>query len=78
MGTLRVGICWAGASYNLKNQHRSSHVTGWAPVFEVPGITLYSLQLAVSSAATDLRRAGRGSWRRTDGVDQDSSSHDAA
>lgn len=51
---LKVGIFWAGSVTYQKDQRRSCSLERFQPLFEVPGVALYSLQTPL--AATDAGR----------------------
>ena len=40
----RVGLCWAGSPANSNDRNRSMALALFAPLFELPGITWFSLQ----------------------------------
>jgi hypothetical protein len=42
---LRVGIRWAGWRHHAHDLIRSTRPTDWEPVFRVPGVRFFSLQL---------------------------------
>ena len=44
-GEHRVGIVWAGSPIHPNDQFRSATVPSLAPLFDVPGVTWYSLQI---------------------------------
>ncbi len=43
-GAFRVGLVWAGQPGHVDDEIRSTALADWAPVLDVPGVTLYSLQ----------------------------------
>lgn len=51
---LKVGIAWAGKAARRDNAERSCTLNDLAPLFQVPGITLFSLQVGP--------QAGLGDW----------------
>jgi hypothetical protein len=57
-GAFRVGLVWAGSPEHSNDPWRSTRLTQWAPVLDVPGVTFYSLQ--VGQAAVQLREEPRG------------------
>jgi tetratricopeptide (TPR) repeat protein len=52
---LKVGVVWAGNPKHLNDQNRSIPLALLAPLFRVPGVTLFSLQ--VGERAGDLAEA---------------------
>ncbi|MEG4114041.1 MULTISPECIES: tetratricopeptide repeat protein [unclassified Microcoleus] len=48
--TLKVGIVWAGNPKHRKNKQRSCSLSQFLPLFEVSGVSFYSLQKDVSEA----------------------------
>jgi ADP-heptose:LPS heptosyltransferase len=40
----RIGLCWAGSPANSNDRNRSMALALFAPLFELPGITWFSLQ----------------------------------
>jgi len=44
-GMLNVGLAWAGNKANANDRNRSMPLAALAPLFDVPGIAWYSLQL---------------------------------
>lgn len=44
-GGLRVGLLWSGSSANTKDRFRSVALEQLAPLFAVPGVLFYSLQI---------------------------------
>ena len=53
---LRVGLVWAGSPTHQNDRHRSCSLRNLGPLFEVPGIAYYSLQ--VGPQATDMMDQG--------------------
>jgi hypothetical protein len=49
-GDFKVGIRWAGDPGNAHDLQRSTHLTQWAPVLSVRGVTFYSFQFQVAAA----------------------------
>lgn len=45
--SLRVGLCWSGSPQSRYDAHRSIPLAELAPLFDLPGIQFFSLQLAV-------------------------------
>ena len=44
-GDLRIGLVWAGSVEHSNDAIRSTRLADWAPVLQVPGVALYSLQV---------------------------------
>lgn len=55
-GKLKVGIAWRGSSGHARDKYRSLAVERFAPFFEIPGLSFYSLQ--VGEFANDIYEAG--------------------
>jgi hypothetical protein len=53
-----VGIAWAGNPANPDDALRSTRLVDWAPVFGVPGVTFYGLQVGTNPASKQLAEAG--------------------
>lgn len=53
---LNVGLVWRGNAAYGRNSHRSMDFTNFCPLFEIPGIAFYSLQ--VGEAAREITAAG--------------------
>jgi hypothetical protein len=49
-GQLRVGLAWAGRPTHANDHHRSTHLAALAPLADIPGITLVSLQKGPAAA----------------------------
>jgi len=70
----RVGVCWRGSPAQLNNRRRSFQVHDLAPLFDVPGISLVSLQKDYRDelAGTPIHDLGdeyqHGDWLETAGV----------
>jgi len=47
---LKVGIVWAGSPTRPDNAKRSCALALWGPVFDVPGVSLFSLQVGGDAA----------------------------
>ncbi len=66
---LRIGLSWAGSRTHIGDRQRSAKLRDFSPLFEVPGIAFYSLQIDDSSAElaefdgalTDLKDL-QGDW----------------
>ncbi|MEO0852257.1 MAG: TIGR03032 family protein, partial [Cyanobacteria bacterium J06648_11] len=43
--TLQVGIVWAGSTTHANDRNRSCHIEDFLPLFQVPGVLFYSLQV---------------------------------
>lgn len=56
--TLRVGIVWAGNPQQGNDRNRSARLADFGPLFDVPGIAWYSLQVGE-------RAREPGDWQRT-------------
>ncbi len=66
---LKIGIVWAGSPIHGNDKNRSCDLSQWAPLFDLPGVTWYSLQkgpaadqlshgaLSLSQTITDLRQS---------------------
>lgn len=54
----KVGIAWRGNPSHENDRHRSINLELLAPVFDVPGVQFYSLQMG--DVANELTRVGRG------------------
>ena len=59
----RVGICWAGNPEQPNDRNRSTRLARLAPLAEVPGVHLVSLQVG---PARDQVREVAGDWPLTD------------
>ena len=46
-----VGICWRGSKIQVSDNIRSTNLADWSPLFDVPGITLHSLQVDFAEEA---------------------------
>ncbi|MGE5475833.1 MAG: tetratricopeptide repeat protein [Bacteroidales bacterium] len=55
---LKIGIAWAGKESRRDNRIRSCAAKDFAPLADLPGITLYSLQVGPAAGLGEL--AGRG------------------
>jgi len=44
-GRLRVGFSWAGSVDHAHDLWRSTHLSDWLPLFEIPGVDWFSFQL---------------------------------
>lgn len=55
-GRLKVGLVWRGSPGHARDQDRSVALEDYAPLFEIPGLAFYSLQ--VGAASDDIHRAG--------------------
>jgi hypothetical protein len=73
-GNLNVGLVWRGNFAYGRNSHRSMDFTNFCPLFDIPGIAFYSLQ--VGEGAREVTAAGydgfvadlapfASSWRQT-------------
>jgi hypothetical protein len=72
-GSFKVGIRWSGHPQDMLDLMRSTHLSDWRAVLDVPSVTFYSFQFP--AAAVQLRDAGRASvvdlvpeltdWRKT-------------
>jgi len=73
-GELNVGLVWRGNPTYGRNSHRSMAFTNFCPLFEIPGISFYSLQ--VGEPSREITAAGYDgfvanlapfakSWRQT-------------
>ncbi|MCW6049624.1 tetratricopeptide repeat protein [Lyngbya sp. CCAP 1446/10] len=49
-GNFKVGIVWAGSSEHLKDFQRSSYLSYFLKLLDIPGVSFYSLQKEVSVA----------------------------
>jgi tetratricopeptide (TPR) repeat protein len=47
-GRLRVGLVWAGNPDHKDDAFRSCRLAEWAPMFSVPGVAFYSLQMGIA------------------------------
>jgi hypothetical protein len=56
---LRVGLVWAGSPTHLNDRHRSCKLRDLGPLFDVPGIAYYSLQ--VGPQAGEITEHGKWS-----------------
>lgn len=56
--SLRVGIVWAGAASHRNDAARSCRFTDFAPIIDIPGVQIYSLQKG--PAATQLFQSWKG------------------
>jgi len=61
---LRVGLAWAGSPTHQNDRHRSCRSSDLAPLFAIPDIAFYSLQLGPQAA--ELKEAGIWSGRLVD------------
>ena len=57
-GTFKVGIAWAGNPGNPEDAMRSTRLADWAPVFAVPEVTFYGLQVVTNPASKQVAEAG--------------------
>lgn len=55
-GRLKVGMAWKGSSSYAQDALRSTVIETFSPLFEIPGLAFYSLQ--VGEFARDITRAG--------------------
>lgn len=55
-GRLKVGLAWKGSSGYAQDAMRSTVIDTFAPLFEIPGLAFYSLQ--VGEFAKDITKAG--------------------
>lgn len=55
-GKFKVGLAWRGSSGYARDYERSFRLDNCAPLFEIPGVAFYSLQ--VGEFADDVHRAG--------------------
>jgi hypothetical protein len=73
-GLLNVGLVWRGNPTYGRNSHRSMEFTNFCPVFDIPGVAFYSLQ--VGEPAREITASGYDgfvanlapfakSWRQT-------------
>jgi hypothetical protein len=53
---MRVGLAWGGSPTHLNDRHRSCSLRDLSPLFEVPGVAYYSLQL--DPQAQELKEPG--------------------
>jgi hypothetical protein len=51
---LNVGVFWSGSTAYKQNIFRTTHITEWREVLEVPGITWHSLQVGNDEAEAGL------------------------
>jgi hypothetical protein len=61
---LKVGLAWAGSPTHQNDRHRSCRLTDLAPLFALPDVALYSLQ--VGPQAAELKEPGCWSGRPVD------------
>jgi hypothetical protein len=61
---LKVGLAWAGSPTHQNDRHRSCHLSDLAPLFALPDVAFYSLQ--VGPQAAELRETGSWSGRLVD------------
>ena len=54
---LAIGLCWAGSPANSNDRNRSLPLAAFAPLFELPGITWFSLQAGAAAAPLAATRA---------------------
>lgn len=54
--TLKVGITWCGSPTHVNDAYRSTTIDRFVPLFQIPGIAFYSLQ--IGPRADDLREFG--------------------
>lgn len=52
-GSLRVGLAWSGRQDNPLNRKRSCPFDALAPLFEIPGVSFFNLQLDGPAAVSD-------------------------
>ena len=64
---VKVGIVWSGSPTRPDNHKRSCPLSAWAPIFDVPGVTFFSLQvghghdqLTGTEKASEVIDLGRG------------------
>jgi hypothetical protein len=57
-GAFKVGIAWAGNPANPDDALRSTRLADWAPVFAIPEVAFYGLQVATNPASKQLAEAG--------------------
>src|SRR5262249_27213838 len=62
-GGLTVGLCWRGSPGNKRDRLRSLRLEGLAPLAEVPGVRLFSLQ---KGAGAEQLEAVRDRWGMID------------
>jgi tetratricopeptide (TPR) repeat protein len=53
-GDLKVGLCWSGSLKSRYDQHRTIPLEKLAPLFDVPGVTFFSLQKDVRESDRDV------------------------
>ncbi len=73
---LRVGIAWGGSPTHQNDRHRSCWLRALAPLFDVPDVAFYSLQ--VGPQAGELREPGPWTGRVVDLADRLSDYADTA
>jgi hypothetical protein len=56
--TLRIGIAWAGSAKHLGDKRRSARLSDFAPLSEVDGVKLFSIQKGPPSAQLAERPTG--------------------
>ena len=61
---LRIGIAWGGSPTHKNDRHRSCRLSDFSPLFDVPDVAFYSLQ--VGPRADELAQLGRHSQRIRD------------
>jgi hypothetical protein len=61
---LKVGIAWAGSPTHQNDRHRSCSFNDLAPLFALPDVAFYSLQMGPQAA--ELKEPGRWSGRVVD------------
>jgi len=54
----KIGICWKGGPQHTNEAYRSCPLEAFAPLAEVPGVSLYSLQKEVSRHAIEALPGG--------------------
>ena len=59
---LKVGLAWAGSPTHLNDRHRSCSLRDLGPLFELPDVAFYSLQ--VGPRAAEVREPGEPAGRR--------------
>ncbi|MBF0124017.1 MAG: tetratricopeptide repeat protein [Magnetococcales bacterium] len=57
-GRLRVGLVWSGSPTHGRDKLRSIPLQRFQPLFEIPGIEFYSLQMGVAAQAIQQLPAG--------------------
>jgi hypothetical protein len=61
---LKAGLAWAGSPTHQNDRHRSCHLSDFAPLFAIPDVAFYSLQLGPQAA--EQREAGIWTGRLVD------------